>query len=211
MLLPLINQVFNVVSVDVDETPRPGESAPALAERLAIEKAERACEERIGQNDSELTVLAADTVVSLGDRPLGKPQDEQEARSMLRALRGGDHEVITGVAVRQPNGPRTYARIVQTRVRMRDYSDREINAYIASGEPFDKAGAYAIQDPEFRPVRGIHGCLPNVVGLPLCAVRSLLDRQRAGPDALPHPPCDLCEAADELLRRQGLWSPPELS
>jgi len=113
-------------------------------------------------------ILGADTVVADGGEILGKPVTVTEARGMLRRLRGRTHQVITAVAL--VGAGICYLDAVETRVRMRDYDDGEIEAYIRRGEPFDKAGGYAIQDLEFRPVADFADCYFGVVGLPLCAV-----------------------------------------
>lgn len=160
---------FQVHSVPVDETLRPGEPAEAAARRLAEAKARAAA----AQWPEEAVVIGADTVVVLDGRLLGKPESPAEAGSMLRGLRGREHRVVTGVAV-AAGGPRLAAGEAITRVRMRPYRDEEIGRYVSSGEPFDKAGAYAIQDPAFRPVERIEGCYLNVVGLPLCLLLYLL-------------------------------------
>jgi septum formation protein len=126
-------------------------------------------------------VLAADTEVVLDGRLLGKPRDRADAARMLRALRGREHEVITGLAVVEVGpagvepGPETAA--VTTRVRMGDYSDAEIERYVATGEPLDKAGAYAVQGLGGRLVAAVDGCLTNVIGLPLTTTRALLARR----------------------------------
>ncbi|SRR5581483_824972 len=150
----------------VDETPRTGERPADLAVRLAEAKA------RAAQPGTHW-VLAADTVVILDDQALGKPRDAAEAVSMLQRLRDRTHEVATGVCLLVP-GSRPRLAVVRTHVQMRPYSDAEIRAYVASGAPLDKAGAYGIQDAGFSPVRAIRGCYTNVVGLPLCAVADLL-------------------------------------
>lgn len=134
---------------------------PAVAVKNARTKAE-ALGVRAGP------VLAADTVVADGPEILGKPAGCREAREMLRRLRGRPHRVITAVVL-AGLGVR-YCEAVETRVLMREYTDAEIEAYIRRGEPFDKAGGYAIQDPEFRPVAALDGCYFAVVGLPVCAV-----------------------------------------
>lgn len=113
-------------------------------------------------------VLAADTVVAYGPEILGKPATPEEARQMLRRLRGRVHQVITAVVLAGPGVQ--YCEAVESRVWMRDYTDREVEDYIRRGEPFDKAGGYAIQDPEFRPAADFDGCYFGVVGLPLCAL-----------------------------------------
>jgi len=153
--------------VDIDEAPLPGEAPRALAIRLAREKTLAATAAVEG------LVLTADTVVDLDGAALGKPADADEARRMLRDLRALPHQVHTGVALALPGGE-ILVRCVTTDVLMRPYSDAEIDAYIATGDPMDKAGAYAIQHPGFHPVDHVDVCYANVVGLPLCAVVSLL-------------------------------------
>jgi MAF protein len=112
-------------------------------------------------------VIAADTVVALGDLLLGKPEDEADASRMLDLLRGREHEVHSAVSVVDTANGHTETVVNTTRVWMRDYSQSEIARYVESGDPMDKAGAYAIQHPEFNPARRISGCLSGVVGLPL--------------------------------------------
>ena len=130
----------------------------------------------------EAVVRPGDTilfrVVVLDSAMLGKPADGDEARRMLEALRGRTHEVITAVAVLPPGERGALIRHPATSVTMRTYSDEEIAASIARGDPFDKAGAYAIQDGIFRPVESYEGCYCNVVGLPLWSTIELL--QKAG-------------------------------
>jgi septum formation protein len=120
-------------------------------------------------------VLAADTEVVLDGRLLGKPRDAADAIRMLRQLRGRQHEVITGLALVEAGGrAREQAEVVVSRVTMADYSDTEVEAYVATGEPFDKAGAYAIQGLGGRLVASVDGCYTNVVGLPVETTRRLL-------------------------------------
>ena len=122
-------------------------------------------------------VVAADTVVSLDGRALGKPADRRTAASMLRDLRGRKHEVLTTVSLtyapfRQQR--KVFSHTVASEVFMRRYDDQEIDDYIATGIPYDRAGAYGVQDGEFDPTESVIGCYLNVVGLPLCAVRAML-------------------------------------
>ena len=125
--------------------------------------------------DSEAGCLvSADTVVALDGEVLGKPESDQDARSMLRRLRNRRHEVVTGVAVRDSETGRTVTGWEASSVLTRDYSDEEIEKYIALGEPLDKAGGYAVQDGDFAPVSNVKGCYLNVVGLPLCLLLRLL-------------------------------------
>jgi MAF protein len=144
-------------------------------------------------------VVAADTLVVIDDDVLAKPRDADDARTMLERLRNRAHRVVTGVVLAAAE--MSWAGAVETRVVMRDYADAEVEAYIARGEPFDKAGGYAVQDQEFRPVERLDGCYLNVVGLPLCAVAAGLnalgvDRMvSAGP-----PPCQYCRDGERLVR-----------
>ncbi|MHB1130929.1 MAG: Maf family protein [Chloroflexota bacterium] len=168
-ILGALGLPFVVRAADVDETPTAGESPAATVCRLAVAKARA-----VTLEPEERFVIAADTMVVLEGEVLGKPADPAEATTMLCRLRARPHEVISGVAVLDHAGGRLAADALTTRVWMRDYADAEIAAYVASGEPFDKAGAYAIQDPVFRPVARLEGCYLNVVGLPLCLLLSLL-------------------------------------
>jgi MAF protein len=153
-----------VLPADVDETPLPGEPADKYVMRLAEAKA-RAVGDAAAPGE---LVVAADTTVADGGEILGKPADAAEARSMLIQLRGRKHQVHTALAVFHPANGRLVTELSTTDVPMRPYTDEEIQVYIATGDPFDKAGSYAIQHPEFRPVTALEGCYANVVGLPLC-------------------------------------------
>jgi septum formation protein len=121
-------------------------------------------------------VITADTTVLLDGEVLGKPRDEAHARELLQTLRGRWHRVVTGVVVTAMLDGQLYSRGASctTPVLMRNYSDEEIDAYIATGDPLDKAGAYGIQHPQFQPTERIDGCYLNVVGLPLCTLVNLL-------------------------------------
>ena len=119
-------------------------------------------------------VLGADTEVFLDGRALGKPADAADARRMLRALRGRVHEVTTGLALVEVGGEREETASVTTRVRMAEYSEAALEAYVATGEPFDKAGGYAVQGEGARLVAEVDGCYTNVVGLPVETTRRLL-------------------------------------
>jgi septum formation protein len=152
---------------DVPEVRRRGEKPTAFARRLAAEKAAV-----IGRRHPESVILAADTIVVLGRRVLGKPRDAAEARRMLRALSGQTHRVITAFALLAPS--RCLLRSVSTQVTFRSLSRGEIDAYVASGDPMDKAGAYAIQGGAAGMVRSIRGSYTNVVGLPVAEVLQAL-------------------------------------
>ncbi len=177
-LLARFGLPFEVVGPQVDERGLGGRPE-RLARRLAAAKARAVAASR-----SQATVLAADTVVAYRGDILGKPQDAAEAEAMLRRLRGRSHRVVTAVAVLPPapTGARRGGRRrplidhAVTRVTMRRYSDAEIAASIARGDPFDKAGAYAIQDERLSPVEAYDGCYCNVVGLPLWTALRLLSR-----------------------------------
>jgi len=167
-LLRRICPEFTVEASDVDEALGAGPVAPAVA-ALALRKA-RAVARRVGAG----LVLAADTVVVLAGEVLGKPSGPEEARAMLRRLRGRAHEVLTGVAVVDAASGRAASATERTRVLMAQYPDATLEAYVASGAPLDKAGAYAIQDLDGRLVDGLVGSYTNVVGLPVEATRRLL-------------------------------------
>lgn len=168
-----------VIPADVDETPRAGEPPFELVERLAATKAEAVAAE--SAEPGEL-VLAADTIVAIDGEALGKPADETDARAMLRRLSGRTHQVATGVCLlraacegSEPGSPERPATrdvfTVVTDVTFYDLADAEIDAYVATGEPADKAGAYGIQGTGGRLlVRGINGDFYNVVGLPIAEV-----------------------------------------
>ena len=160
---------FEVRPVDIDERTPPGGSPEIIARRLAREKAEAA---RL--MDVDAAIVAADTVVALDAAILAKPTDAADARRMLSSLRGRQHYVVSAVAVMRPGGRAALIRHPLTRVLMREYSDDDVEESIARGEPFDKAGGYAIQDEVFRPVESYDGCYCNVVGLSLWATLEVL-------------------------------------
>jgi septum formation protein len=187
-LLRLLNIPFEVINTEVDETPFPGESATALVTRLSRLKAQTAQSEY-----RESIVIAADTDVEVNGVILGKPRDQQDARAMLRRLRREEHSVYGGITIIDPTLPTLQnvgaggmTFVVQTRVWMRDYSDAELESYIATGDPLDKAAAYAVQHPLFRPVARLEGCFANVMGMALCRLWQAL----AGSYPLPDPCLD---------------------
>jgi MAF protein len=167
-LLAALGLDFDVIPADLDEDkialglpPAEGAAVTASAKASAIAAVRPAS-----------LILAADTVVIHQGRSLGKPSGPEAAREMLAALRGRGHEVVTAVCLRQ--GEREQLDSVLTQVTMREYGPREVESYVASDTPLDKAGAYGIQDEPFRPVARIEGCYCNVVGLPLWTAYSLL-------------------------------------
>ena len=128
-------------------------------------------------------ILAADTTVVDGGDILGKPKDNVEAFAMLTRLRGHTHQVYTGVALLRLSDGLLLKELSVTDVPMRNYSDEEIHAYILTGDPLDKAGAYAIQHPRFKPVASMSGCYAGVMGLPLCHVIRMMRKMEAPPHA----------------------------
>lgn len=165
-LLAGLGLPFEVSPTGVDESSEERDPV-ALARLLALRKA------RAGAAAApEAAVIGADTLVTLDGRFFGKPVDAAEARATLQTLRGRTHRVVSGVAVVASTGEAVEA--VTTHVTMRAYTDTEIDAYIATGDPLDKSGAYAIQHPVFAPAAAIEGCLCSVIGLPLWTVRALL-------------------------------------
>ena len=164
---------FTIMAADINETPRPGETPMLLARRLAEEKAQ-AVANSLPADAFPALIIGADTVVALGERLLGKPASADEATAMLTLLRGRPHSVHSGVSVLSSADGRQSTRVNSTRVAMRAYTDAEIAAYVASGDPLDKAGAYAIQHPDFAPVVRLEGCLSGVMGLPLGDLHDLL-------------------------------------
>lgn len=166
-LLGRVGIAFTARPVDIDESLGPGESAERAAERLALAKAIAA-----GRPAEDTALLTADTLVALGGEVLGKPADHSQASQMLRLLSGQEHRVVTGFVLRLQSG--IHPGLAETRVRFRRLSDAEIDAYLASGEPMGKAGAYAIQGQGAALVEAVSGSYTNVVGLPLAAVVKML-------------------------------------
>lgn len=185
-LIASLGQPFDIVKPDIDEDIRRGEPPLDYVSRLSREKAAAVLAQLSyangGKSEAQI-VLAADTIVLASDTIgieqdgglLGKPRDAGEAWDMLSRLRDRPHEVHTAFALHRTGDDHPiWAERVRTVVTMRPYSDQEIAAYIASGDPFDKAGGYAIQHAGFHPVARIDGCYNNVVGLPLCRVKTAL-------------------------------------
>jgi septum formation protein len=169
--LALLGLRFSIFRPQIDEALRPGEAPATSVSRLAREKASagRAA-------FPEAIVVAADTLVWLGDAPLGKPRDRLEAADMLRRLGGRTHRVLTGYAVDAPSLREPLVAHAETSVRMRVLDEAEIEGYVETGEPLDKAGAYAIQGRAAAFVESIEGSYTNVVGLPLAEVAVMLRR-----------------------------------
>jgi septum formation protein len=163
-LMALTGWNFTVSACEIDETPLPDEAPALYVSRLANGKAQA----RASQLSTHSLVVAADTIVADGDELLGKPAGASGAREMLIRLRGRTHQVYTALAVIDTASGKTAHDRCRADVAMRAYTDAEIEAYIASGDPLDKAGAYAIQHAGFHPVDNFKGCYACVMGLPLC-------------------------------------------
>jgi len=184
-LLSLLGVPFTVVATSVDESPG-AMGSPTETASLSLAKARAAAE-----SHREGLIVAADTVVVYRGEIMGKPADPAEAASMLQRLRGRRHRVFSGLAVLDPCSQESITQLVETVVWMRNYSDDEIARYVASGEPMDKAGAYAIQDRDFHPVERIEGCYASVMGLPLCHLYLALLKMGFH---LPEAPDRVCQA-----------------
>lgn len=187
-LLGLTGWEFDVRPADVDESQLLGEAAGEYVLRLAQSKA-HACALCMAGSP---VILAADTAVVVDGDILGKPRSDREAVEMLRRLRGRTHQVATGLAVLRSADGKMVTDLCVTHVPMRAYREKEIEAYVTSRDPLDKAGAYAIQHPGFHPVRKLRGCYASVMGLPLChLVRTLRTLEVAAPADVPA----ACQAA----------------
>lgn len=165
-LLASLGAAFTVTAPEIDETPLENEKPLAFSTRMALEKANAV------DTDEQTTVIAADTIVVLGETILGKPTKESHAFEMLNSLSGKTHQVITGVCVKR--GEISHLLAVTTHVTFRTLTKGEIISYIATGCPMDKAGAYAIQGGAAHMVKSISGSYTNVVGLPLCELHEIL-------------------------------------
>jgi septum formation protein len=164
---------FQIESIPICEEPLGNEDPATLVQRLAREKAQAVFQARKPSADDPLLVLGADTAVVCDEHILGKPLDDADAMRMLRLLAGRTHQVLTGVCVQSQAG--VQVAVESTWVTMLTLSDQEILAYIATGEPRDKAGAYAIQGLASRWIPRISGCYFNVVGLPLALVSAMIE------------------------------------
>lgn len=176
---------FTSDAADVDETENHGDHPAETVCRLSEVKARA-----VAARHPKAIVVGADTIVALGDEVLGKPADDAEAVAMLRRLRNRPHFVYSAVTLIHPERGQA-TEWAETIVRMRDYTDEELLTYVASGDPMDKAGAYAIQSPSFHPVRHITACYASVMGLPLCHLARAF--WRVGEPIAAHVP-DLCRA-----------------
>ena len=178
-LIALTGWDFIVSVSDVDESTRENESPGEYVLRLAESKARAG----MSRAQADQIILAADTTVVDADSILGKPADSGDAVRMLDQLRGHTHQVYTGVALHRIRDGKTLIEMCVTDVPMRSYSDEEITAYVQTGDPLDKAGAYAIQHPDFQPVEKMAGCYASVMGLPICSLSVLLRQAGITPRA----------------------------
>ena len=170
-LLSLLEVPFTSLKADVEENRGHREKPEEMVCRLSQAKAEA-----LAEDYPERLIVAADTIVVLDSQVLGKPADADEAAAMLQRLLGREHLVFSGLTALSPSTGQQATELAQTTVWMRPYSDEEISRYVASGDPLDKAGAYAIQHQEFNPVAYIQGCYASVMGLPLCHLGRALSR-----------------------------------
>jgi septum formation protein len=191
-LMALLGLPFRVQVANVDETGAHAELPTTLVRRLSRDKGWA-----VAHSLARGFVIAADTIVVLDDAILGKPANVAEASAMLTALRGCPHRVLSSITIiRQPE-EQELTECVESTVTMRAYPDEELAAYVATGDPLDKAGAYAIQHRDFRPAASIEGCYASVMGFPLChvyrALRQLgvvcVRRPVAGCEAITGRPC----------------------
>ena len=187
----LLPRVDVIEPGDDEAPPRNGETPEEFVLRLSLAKAQN-----VARKSAQTVVVGADTSVVLDGDILGKPAGAGEARDMLGRLRGRTHRVVTGVAVVDSDSRQTVLTATSTDVTMREYSSAEMESYVTSGGPFDKAGGYAVQDPSFHPATRVEGCYLNVVGLPLCEVVALLGdlgvSAKLRPDWEPPEPCRDC-------------------
>ena len=169
-LLSLTGLEFEIVPTHSDESQGAGETPIDYACRLSRDKARAAA----AHVEGTALIIAADTIVVDGDEVLGKPENISEATATLTQLRGRTHHVITAVTLYDTARDRIISEHCRSPVMMRNYTDEEIAAYIATGDPFDKAGAYAIQNEGFHPALVFAHCFANVMGLPLCHINRML-------------------------------------
>jgi MAF protein len=210
--MELLGLPFEVRVADIDERNSGGERPADLVARLSRGKALA-----VATHYPQRTVIGADTIVTLDEQLLGKPADPDEAADMLRRLRDRAHRVYSGITVCPParGNPRVGGNpraggvpmtgVVESTVWMRDYSEDEIAAYVASGSPLDKAGAYGIQDAGFHPVARLRGCYASVMGFPLCELARLLSLAGPSGDVSLADVPDTCSAATGVPCCGGAW------
>ena len=173
-LLRNLIESFVIINPEIQEARKKGEEPENYVRRISELKALAVAKLVSSSPKNGWVVIAADTIVVAGDRILGKPADESQAVQMLTDLRGGSHTVYSGLAVYDLSREEIQTRMVSSEVLMREYTEEEISAYVASRDPLDKAGAYAIQNQHFNPAPDFNHCYANVMGLPLCNLAVLL-------------------------------------
>jgi septum formation protein len=213
---------FEIVPVTVNEQIIFGEAAGVYVSRIASLKARAASDHAQTWMNSGDLIISADTAVVYQERNinqtagwrdivLGKPADRTQAEKMLRRLRGGQHQVCTAIVVYDPFENKKPSAIQYSTVEMRDYTDSEMVNYLESGDPLNKAGGYAIQNPDFHPAQFVQGCYPNVMGLPVCLLRRLLEEFGVFPShesvndcqEVSNSPCWIYTHAQEIAERGG--------
>ena len=170
-LIEAFNPKFAIVHPVSNESPREISETP---EEYVL-RLSRTKPQSVANDMPDSIILGADTTVVLKDQVLNKPEDHIEAKKMLESLRGKMHVVITGITVLDSKSNSYLSLSKSTSVTMREYDNSEISSYIEHGNPFDKAGSYAVQDTSFKPVKKIEGCYLNVVGLPICEIPPIMN------------------------------------
>ena len=170
-LLRMLEIPFEVIPSHIEENGMDGETPQEHAARLAQAKARE-----VGKQFKNRWILGADTIVFIDGEILGKPRDKAEAAAMLKKLSGREHTVLTGFFICHPELNRSASEVVESQVHIKELSDREIKGYIKTNEPFDKAGAYAVQGVGMFMIKKVFGSYTNVVGLPVCEVVEALRR-----------------------------------
>ena len=172
-LLKLMQRPFEILVADADEESVTVKDPAINVVETAVLKANIIADQI--HLDTPAIIIAADTTVALDNKMLGKPSSQAEATEMLTALREKPHQVYTGLILLDTNSGQQLKKVNSSTVTMRPYSDAEIEAYVASGDPMDKAGAYAIQHAGFRPVAKLDGCFTGVMGLSICQLIEAFD------------------------------------
>jgi MAF protein len=175
-LLALAGIPFQTTVADVDEATIVLSDPAENSRQTALMKARAVAARCPGANPNRQLILAADTNVALDDTVLGKPKNGIDAQRMLQALRGREHTVNTGMALIDLHSRQEVTAVHTAAVTMRSYSNNEIERYVASGDPLDKAGAYGIQNRQFRPVASLSGCYLGVMGISICQLLQVLSR-----------------------------------
>ena len=195
-LLRNLIESFIIISPDVVETRIKGETPDNYVRRISELKARAGRDLVSSKSGTDWVVIAADTIVVDGDMILGKPVDRSQAAQILTDLRGRTHTVYSGFTVYDSSQADIQTRVVSSKVLMREYTEEEINTYVASGDPMDKAGAYAIQNSQFDPAPDFYECYANVMGLPLCHLAVILNEMGCPGQS------DIAERCQESIKYQ---------